>query len=179
MEPIRKFLPIIVGAVAVIVVGAGMFIAGRAMAPKPEVAPDVEHKVEQKKETKKKGEAHLPVYVLRDRVVNLADPGARRYLKVSLGFEFDEVPKEVEEAAKGGGHGEADPKKYSDTVDKVLGPYLNHEITQILSAKTAQELATPDGKEKLLTEIKQRINDRVGPRGVKVADVLLTDFVIQ
>lgn len=177
-EAIKRLLPIIIGAVAVVVVGAGMFFVGQAMAPKPELPPEAEHKVEARKTDKKKEEAHLPVYIMRDRVINLADPGARRYLKISLGFEFDEVPKEVTDAAKPGAHG-PDPKAFTNAVDSALGPYIHHEITQVLSAKTSQELSTPDGKEKLLKEIKQRINDRVGPRGVKVHDILLTEFVIQ
>jgi flagellar protein FliL len=88
-------------------------------------------------------------------VVNLADPNARRYLKLVLDVEMTGSPELLE----------ANQAKIRDT------------LLLLLSSKTSQELSTLEGKIMLRKEIVERINQALGQ--AKVARVYFTDFVIQ
>lgn len=88
-------------------------------------------------------------------VVNLADPNARRYLKVVLDVEMTGNPELLE----------ANMAKVRDS------------LLMLLSSKTSQELATLEGKIMLRKEIVDRLNQALGQ--AKVARVYFTDFVIQ
>jgi flagellar FliL protein len=88
-------------------------------------------------------------------VVNLADPNARRYLKVVLDVEMTSNPELLE----------ANMAKVRDS------------LLLLLSSKTSQDLATLEGKITLRKEIVDRLNQALGQ--AKVARVYFTDFVIQ
>ncbi len=88
-------------------------------------------------------------------VVNLADPNARRYLKIVLDVEMTGNPELIE----------ANMAKIRDS------------LLLLLSSKTSQELATLEGKIMLRKEIVDRLNQALGQS--KVARVYFTDFVIQ
>ncbi|MEA4855100.1 flagellar basal body-associated FliL family protein [Solidesulfovibrio sp.] len=88
-------------------------------------------------------------------VVNLADPNARRYLKIVLDVEMTGNPELLE----------ANQAKIRDA------------LLMLLSSKTSQELSTLEGKILLRKEIVERLNQAIGQ--AKVARVYFTDFVIQ
>ncbi len=88
-------------------------------------------------------------------VVNLADPNARRYLKVVLEVEVTSNPELLE-----------------DNKAKIRDALL-----MLLSSKTSQDLSTLEGKILLRKEIVDRLNQAVGQP--KVSRVYFTDFVIQ
>ncbi|WP_428563332.1 MAG: flagellar basal body-associated FliL family protein [Solidesulfovibrio sp. DCME] len=88
-------------------------------------------------------------------VVNLADPNARRYLKIVLDVEMTGNPELLE----------ANQAKIRDA------------LLMLLSSKTSQELSTLEGKILLRKEIVDRLNQAIGQ--AKVARVYFTDFVIQ
>ena len=88
-------------------------------------------------------------------VVNLADPNARRYLKVVLEVEMTGNPELLE-----------------DNTAKVRDALL-----MLLSSKTSQDLSTLEGKILLRKEIVDRLNQAIGQP--KVSRVYFTDFVIQ
>ena len=88
-------------------------------------------------------------------VVNLADPNARRYLKVVLEVEMTSNPELLE-----------------DNKAKIRDALL-----MLLSSKTSQDLSTLEGKILLRKEIVDRLNQAIGQ--AKVARVYFTDFVIQ
>ncbi|EHJ48416.1 flagellar basal body-associated protein FliL [Solidesulfovibrio carbinoliphilus subsp. oakridgensis] len=88
-------------------------------------------------------------------VVNLADPNARRYLKIVLDVEMTGNPELLE----------ANQAKIRDS------------LLMLLSSKTSQDLATLEGKILLRKEIVDRLNQALGQ--AKVARVYFTDFVIQ
>lgn len=88
-------------------------------------------------------------------VVNLADPNARRYLKVVLSVEVVSNPELLE----------ANQAKIRDA------------LLMLLSSKTSQDLSTLEGKIMLRKDIVDRINQAIGQ--AKVARVYFTDFVIQ
>lgn len=88
-------------------------------------------------------------------VVNLADPNARRYLKIVLSVEMTGNPELLE----------ANQAKIRDA------------LLMLLSTKTSQDLSTLEGKILLRKEIVDRLNQAIGQ--AKVARVYFTDFVIQ
>lgn len=88
-------------------------------------------------------------------VVNLADPNARRYLKVVLEVEVTSNPELLEE----------NKAKIRDA------------LLMLLSSKNSQDLSTLEGKILLRKEIVDRLNQAIGQP--KVSRVYFTDFVIQ
>lgn len=110
----------------------------------------------------------------RERIVNLADPGLMRYLKTTIILEVSDP------AAQSGELKGDDYKKRQDELTKELRgqmPLVDDQITAILSAKTSNELLTPEGKERLKEEIKSRLSGLLGEH--KVLGVYLADFIIQ
>jgi flagellar FliL protein len=93
-------------------------------------------------------------------VVNLADAGSTRFLRLSLRLVInsEEVAKEMEEH-------ELERMK------------VRSAILELLAQQTADHLVTPEGK----TALKEAIIERAGHalNEVKVLDVLFTEFVVQ
>ena len=118
---------------------------------------------------------------MRERIVNLSDPGVLRYLKVSIVLEMSDLTlKEMPKAEE--------YKKKQDDIKNALAPSLpmvEDELTVILTGKTSTELMSPDGKQKLREDIKARINkalERLGPDPKdhqEVLSVYFSDFIIQ
>lgn len=88
-------------------------------------------------------------------VVNLADPNARRYLKLVIDVEMTGEPELLE----------TNKAKVRDA------------LLLLLSSKTSQDLLSMDGKILLRKEIVDRINQALGK--ARVARIYFTDFVIQ
>ena len=88
-------------------------------------------------------------------MVNLADPNARRYLKIVLDVEMTGNPELLEANM----------------------PKIRDALLMLLSSKTSQDLGTLEGKILLRKEIVDRLNQAIGQ--AKVARVYFTDFVIQ
>ncbi len=93
-------------------------------------------------------------------LVNLADQDAARFVKVTFRLGLDD-PKSGEEYA-------SDPVTLAATRDRIIS---------ILSTKNAEEILTPEGKDKLRKEICEKVN-QVLPKG-KVVEVFIMDFVVQ
>jgi len=101
--------------------------------------------------------ASLP---LGEFVVNLADPGAMRYLKTTIVLE-------VRGTIKSGGEGEgggADPK-------------VRDAVIEVLSSKRMAELTAPGGKDQLRKDIMTAVNKRL--EDAKVVDVYFNEFAMQ
>jgi len=96
-------------------------------------------------------------YTLDTFIVNLADEGGTRYLKVdmTLALSNKEVEKEIE-------------KKL---------PLIRDAIITVISNKYYQDIATPAGKLALKREIMARVNMLLTTG--KVIDIFFTDFVVQ
>ena len=99
------------------------------------------------------GEANL--FPLETFIVNLQVKGS--FLKTDIQLEFASA-EEMKSA------------------DKEV-PRLRDTIIQILSSKTASEILTSEGKEKLKDELRQSVNGLLG--GEKVVEVYFTEFIIQ
>jgi flagellar protein FliL len=93
-------------------------------------------------------------------VVNLADPGGQRYVRVSMRLlTYDEAQAlEMKENA-------------------VAKAKLRAAILELLSMQTADGLVTPEGKNALKKAIAERAAHTV--HELKVTDVLFAEFIVQ
>jgi flagellar FliL protein len=93
-------------------------------------------------------------------VVNLADPGASRFLRANLALVVadEEIAKEVEENA----------------VEKARA---RSAILELLAQQHSDVLVTPEGKEELKVAIAESVSHAV--HHLKVLDVLFSEFVVQ
>jgi flagellar FliL protein len=100
------------------------------------------------------------IVALEPFVVNLADTGATRFLRVTLSLVLqDEAQaKEIEEHA----------------LDKAR---VRSAILELLAEQHAEKLVTPEGKNELKKTIAERIEHAA--HELKVVDVLFSEFVIQ
>jgi flagellar FliL protein len=92
-------------------------------------------------------------------VVNLADPGAQRFLKITLQLVVDE-----EEAA-------------ALEKQEVKKAQVRSAVLELLTAQHGDQLITPEGKTELKKSICERASEALKP--VEVTDVLFTEFVVQ
>lgn len=115
------------------------------------------------------------MYEAGARVINLADPSTRRYLRVALYLEF--IPKDPNFYFL---RGEERTKVQEEFIAKEvspLSPVIEDTITSILTGKTAGDIFTMGGKAKLKQEIKDTLNSLI--LGLRVANVYFTEFLIQ
>lgn len=111
---------------------------------------------------------------IKERIFNLQDPNARRYLKLGVALVFEAETDKYEKAAGEEKHKlnvefekEADPHK----------DFIQDTLISVVSSKTMAQVLSPEGKDSLREEIVSRLN--AGLHGEKVMKVLFTEFVIQ
>ena len=161
-----RLIPIIGAAVVALLIGAG---AAWFLKPTPAAAPEAaapaveEHK-----------EAYTFSFPVRDKVVNLADPGAKRYLKVSVALEVQDKLAAKRKVAPT----PEEQKKFVEEFGGEFAAKVQDVLTNVLSSKKADDVATIDGKERLREELKARINVFL-PKDEQLTKIYFTDFVIQ
>jgi len=145
----KKGSPIIkiaILGIIVIVLGAGGYVGWIKLFKKP--APDTAHQVEAPKKF---------VYEWDPFLVNLADAGGKRYLKITMKIELN-------------GTG----------IQEELGERnfeLRDAVIMILSSKEYEDIADPSGKSQLKQEVMARMNKLVKKGQVK--EIYFTDFIVQ
>jgi flagellar FliL protein len=165
---IGKLIP----AVAGLIVGAGGLI-GLTIAMGGSFPPGA--KAEAAATPAAHVEPHGVLYPTRERIVNLSDNGILRYLKTTIVLEISDP-----EAAKGGGGGDGHGKKGPPELPHDLknkAAMIEDKITGVLTAKTATELMTPEGKQRLKDELKEGLNKAL--HDDRIMAVYFTDFIIQ
>lgn len=90
-------------------------------------------------------------------LVNLADPGGKRYLKITMKLVLDSAQAGQEFAER--------------------GPELRDNVLMLLSSKKYEDIATFSGKMALKQEAIARLNQRMNQGRVK--DVYFTEFLVQ
>jgi flagellar protein FliL len=93
-------------------------------------------------------------------MVNLADEGGTRFLKVTIALVVEDasVAKQLEESP-------------------VIVSRIRSDILELLTEQQAAALVTPEGKESLKNAIKARVAGALEDK--KVIDVLFSEFVVQ
>ncbi len=121
---------------------------------------------------------------LGDFILNLADVGTRRYLKVGVAIELSKTEAEIAAtsapAAKPSGHGEAAPDPMAAIIAEFdrYKPAIRDAVISVLSNKTSDELSSPTGKEIAKEEILEMVNGIFeGQR--EVMRVSFGQFIIQ
>ena len=108
-------------------------------------------------EKKTPSSAHGHIYKMDPFLVNLADPGQLRYLKITL-------------------HVESNEEKVNEEYEKRL-PQLRDSILTILSSKNYTDIMNAEGKTALREEIKGKLNQLA--INFKVQNIYFTEFVVQ
>jgi flagellar FliL protein len=162
----NKVLLILMGLVLVLVLGmgGGMFmiwsklsaVSPKAVVPETgaEVTPD-----------KAKPEEIGAVVSVDTFIVNLADPGGNRYLRVTMDLELAGKP-----ADKSAG------KTAGDELAKRM-PQIRDAILMILSTKRYVDISTPEGKTVLREEILNAANGLLASS--QISRIYFKEFVIQ
>ncbi|MDL2275789.1 flagellar basal body-associated FliL family protein [Desulfosarcina sp. OttesenSCG-928-G10] len=146
---------IIVGSAALVfllVIGAGFFILWSkisSITSGEEVAPDV---------TVQEEENVLgPMLSLETMIVNLADDGGKRYLRVTMALEL------------------SGPEAMSSINMRL--PQIRDTILMILPTKTYKDVSTTGGKVALRNELMGAVNQLIN-KG-RVSNIYFTEFVVQ
>jgi flagellar FliL protein len=161
-EETKKGIPKLLIAVILVVVlffmgmmGAGFYILwSRIPAPPVDVDGDkdmIEEEVEE--EQPDVG----PLYSIGTMVVNLADKGGKRYLRVNMELELShpEVAEEIEKRL----------------------PLIRDSILMVLSTKTYEDISTTDGKNELRNQLVMSLG-KFFMTG-NIVNVFFTEFVVQ
>lgn len=93
-------------------------------------------------------------------VVNLADPGTPRFLRVTLGLVVE---------------GEDHAKEFTENA--VVRSRVRSSLLEMLSQQQATQLVTPAGKDALKKSVIERAEHNAPE--LKVHDVLFTEFIVQ
>ena len=142
----RKKLIIVVAVVLVVAGGGGAywgFVAAPGVwadAPRPAKPPAI-----------------LPIEPF---VVNLADTGGRRFIRLTLGLVIE---------------GEEHVKEFSE--DTIARTRVRSALIELLSQQTAESLVTPDGKDALKKSVAAVVATHT--EHLKISDVLFTEFIVQ
>jgi flagellar FliL protein len=151
-----KTLIIIIAAFLLFVMaamGGGFFILWTKMSALSAPAPMEEEAVVEEEESQEIG----PLYSLGTLIVNLADEGGKRYLRVSIELELEstEMTEEVESRL----------------------PQVRDSILMILPTKTFADINNTPGKIAVRDELLVAMNDLVTTG--KIQNLYFTEFVVQ
>jgi len=113
-------------------------------------------------------------YDTGQRIVNLADPGGFRYLRISIVLEF--LPDNPEYYKLTGEKLLQAQSDFRMSVDRQR-PLIDDVILNVLSSKKFDEVFTVEGKELLREQLREQLNSAMLNRHVQ--RVMITDFVVQ
>lgn len=151
-----KTLIIIIAAFLLFVMalmGGGFFILWTKMSALSTQAPPAGEEVVEEEEAEEIG----PLYSLGTLIVNLADEGGNRYLRVSIELELEMA-------------------EMTEEIEKRL-PQVRDSILMILPTKTFNDINTTPGKIAVRDELLTAMNDIVTSGEIK--NLYFTEFVVQ
>lgn len=112
------------------------------------------------------------------KIINLADPSSRKYIRLTIVLEFAPDAKTPEPEKK------APAESATSTAATPLQEYINARmpilddtVITMLSTKTYEDLYTAEGKEQLRQELMKAIATRVP--NYDLINVYFTEFVVQ
>lgn len=113
-------------------------------------------------------------YDAGQRIVNLADPGGYRYLRISIVLEF--LPDSPDYYGLEGEKLILAQDTFRTDVDRQR-PLIDDVILNVLSSKKFDDVFTVEGKESLRAQLREELNRAMPNRHVQ--RVMITDFVVQ
>ncbi len=158
----NKLVTILVGVLFVLVLalGGGMFMVWTKLSAVSAAAVKVE---DDKSAEKPKPEQMGKVIALDTFVVNLADTGGNRYLRVTMDLEVV-------------GDKKTEDKKAEEEVSRRV-PQMRDAILMILPTKRYADISTTEGKTALREELTAAANGLLN--GARIARIYFKEFVIQ
>jgi flagellar FliL protein len=108
------------------------------------------------------------------KIINLVDPGGRRYIRLTIVVEFAPDDPEYESLP------EEEKAAYLTSFEEKLNsrlPILDDTVITLLSTKTYEDLYTAEGKEKLRMEIMDILSKRLVD--LHIIAIYFTEFVVQ
>jgi len=114
------------------------------------------------------------MFTAKERVVNLTDKAASKYLKVALTLEF--IDAKLKDPPKG----PAVTQQQTDFAAE-MSPYsaiIDDALVTTLSSRSSSDLLKPDGKDQLKNDLMQNVNHALHDEE-KVVAVYFTSFIIQ
>jgi flagellar FliL protein len=166
----------IVGGLIVAVLLVGVIgVGGTSASPEGTPGAKAAAKATPKKATTA-AHAFGPTFSVRDRIVNLADPGGRRYLRFTVAIEFEGCHAEASAPAGSANQlvvydpdvdrpeyqlttgGAKDNTKEFDAQIRRYTPAIEDIVTVVLSSKSFADVQSMEGKESAKKEIKDRVN---------------------
>ena len=149
-------LKFIIIGVAVLILAGGGFVAWQLFFAQ-ESGDTAQEAIPSDDQVAEIDEASTKAFALETFVVNLNDPGGKRYLKTNIALEYatEEMGEELKRRL----------------------PQLRDLILLLLSSKSLDDIQTVDGKIALRRELIQRIN-QILTTG-KIRNLYFTEFVIQ
>ncbi|MDA8187411.1 MAG: flagellar basal body-associated FliL family protein [Dehalococcoidales bacterium] len=144
---------------------AGLFIL-------PQFSPAAARSTSEPAHAKESAPEPGMMFPLKERVVNLADPGAYHYLKIEIILEFEDPDAK-------GLKGEAYKKRQDEFAKEMTSrrPIMDDIVTTTLAGKTSAALSSAEGKEKLREELKTKLGQVAGEH--KLLNVYFTQLLIQ
>jgi flagellar FliL protein len=108
------------------------------------------------------------------KIINLMDPGGRRYIRVTIVVEFAPDNPDYQKLAA-----EAKTAYLTQFQDKLnsLLPIMDDTAITLLSTKTYEDLYTADGKEKLRQELMNTLSQKLPE--LHIISIYFTEFVVQ
>ena len=133
-------------------VGAGFFILWNKISQMPQATSTAEEIPVEEEEN-----VIGPLYTLETMIVNLADHGGKRYLRVTMALEL------------------SDPEAVA-TIENRL-PQIRDAILMILPTETYEDISTTEGKIALRNQVVEKINSLMTKGHVN--NIYFTEFVVQ
>jgi flagellar FliL protein len=146
------------------IMGGGFFILWKQMSNTVAQVQQQGNEKGQTEEAAKEQEVTMgPIYKLDTLIVNLADQGGKRYLRITMDMELKPAEN-------------IDAKEVVDEVEKRL-PQIRDTILMILPTKQYADIATTAGKIALRDEIMAKLN--VLLKKGQISNIYFTEFVVQ
>ena len=108
------------------------------------------------------------------KIINLVDPGGRRYIRLTVVAEFAPDNPEFETLP------EEEKIAYETAFEEKLNsrlPIMDDTVITLLSTKTYEDLYTAEGKEKLRMEIMETLSKKLVD--LHILSIYFTEFVVQ
>jgi flagellar FliL protein len=167
----RQLLPILIALPLLLLATAGgALLAVQFLAPSAANAGESKPAESKKVDHPKLG----PTIVLPERVLNLADSGTGRYLKIAAAIEFKPEKDDWHKAS------DEERKKKEDEFRKTMASrvaIMQDVFIMHISSKRSTDLMTLEGKERLKSELIQRLKAAV--KEPEVVNIYFTEFVMQ